>query len=132
MRRRDLLCASVLAALGVRGAGQSKEADDERPRTDICQRLILYGCGDFLSEDEGIGGYESYRAKLGLMYFPTVDARDGALQRLTLTPTEVRYFRVNRARPDEARWMAATLDRESRVFGTRVEWASNGLLRLAP
>ena len=96
------------------------------------QRLILYGCGDFLNDYEGIGGYESYRAELGLMYFPTVDARDGTLRRLTLTPTEVRHFRVNRARPDDARWIAATLDRESRVFGTRVEWTSDGELRLAP
>ena len=96
------------------------------------QRLILYGCGDFLNDYEGIGGYESYRADLGLMYFPTVNARDGTLRRLTLTPTRVRHFRVNRARPDDARWMAATLDRESRVFGTRVEWTSDGELWLAP
>jgi hypothetical protein len=53
-------------------------------------------------------------------------------RRLTLTPTEVRHFRVNRARPDEARWIAATLDRESRAFGTRVERTSDGELRLAP
>ncbi len=96
------------------------------------QRLILYGCGDFLNNYEGIGGYESYRAELRLMYFPTVDARDGTLRRLTLTSTEVRHFRVNRARPDDARWMAATLDRESRPFGTRVERVSDGELRLAP
>jgi poly-gamma-glutamate synthesis protein (capsule biosynthesis protein) len=96
------------------------------------QRLILYGCGDFLNDYEGISGYESYRGELGLMYFPTLDARDGTLRRLTLTPTEVRHFRVNRARPDEARWIAATLDRESRAFGTRVEWTSNGELRIAP
>lgn len=96
------------------------------------QRLILYGCGDFLNDYEGIGGYESYRAELGLMYFPTVDARDGTLRRLTMTPTQIRHFRVNRARPDDACWMAATLDRESRAFATRVEWTSDGELRLAP
>jgi poly-gamma-glutamate synthesis protein (capsule biosynthesis protein) len=95
-------------------------------------RLILYGCGDFINDYEGIGGYESYRAELGLMYFPTVDARDGTLRRLTLTPTCVRHFRVNRATPDDARWMAVTLDRESRAFGTRVERANTGELRLAP
>lgn len=66
------------------------------------------------------------------MYFPTLDARDGALRRLTMIPTQVRHFRVNRARPDDARWMAATLDRESRVLGTGVESASDGELRIAP
>jgi poly-gamma-glutamate synthesis protein (capsule biosynthesis protein) len=66
------------------------------------------------------------------MYFPTLDARDGALRRLTMIPTQVRHFRVNRARPDDARWIAATLDRESRAFGTRVERANDSELRLAP
>jgi poly-gamma-glutamate synthesis protein (capsule biosynthesis protein) len=95
-------------------------------------RLILYGCGDFINDYEGIGGQESYRAELGLMYFPTVSARDGKLLGLTMTPTHIRHFRVNRASPDDARWIAATLDRESRALGTRVEKASDGQLRLAP
>ena len=95
-------------------------------------RLILFGCGDFINDYEGIGGQESYRAELGLMYFPTVNARDGTLLRLTMTPTQVRHFRVNRARPEDARWIAATLDRESRALGMRVERASDGELRLAP
>jgi poly-gamma-glutamate synthesis protein (capsule biosynthesis protein) len=31
-------------------------------------KLILYGCGDFLNDYEGIGGYEYYRDGLALMY----------------------------------------------------------------
>ena len=33
-------------------------------------RLVLYGCGDFLNDYEGIGGNEGFRGELGLMYFP--------------------------------------------------------------
>ena len=40
-------------------------------------RLILYGCGDFLNDYEGIRGYEAFRADLALMYFPTFDPRPG-------------------------------------------------------
>ncbi|HSE89904.1 MAG TPA: hypothetical protein VLJ79_27080 [Candidatus Binatia bacterium] len=40
-------------------------------------RLILYGCGDFFNDYEGIGGYEDYRGDLGLMYFADVDPRTG-------------------------------------------------------
>ena len=40
-------------------------------------RLILYGCGDFLNDYEGIGGQEWYRPDLALMYFPTVEAGTG-------------------------------------------------------
>ncbi len=37
-------------------------------------RLIVYGCGDFLNDYEGIRGYEEYRGDLALMYFAGVDA----------------------------------------------------------
>jgi len=84
-------------------------------------RLILYGCGDFLNDYEGIGGYESFRGDLTLMYFPTVDAASGKLLRLGLTVMQVRSFRLNRARDADVGWLEATLSREGRKFGTRVE-----------
>jgi poly-gamma-glutamate synthesis protein (capsule biosynthesis protein) len=82
---------------------------------------ILYGCGDFLNDYEGISGHESFRPKLALMYFPTLDVATGRLVRLALTPTRIGRFRVNLATDEEAAWLAATLDRESRRLGTRVE-----------
>ncbi len=42
-------------------------------------QLILYGCGDFLNDYEGIGGYEDYRGDLSLMYFATVETSTGTL-----------------------------------------------------
>ena len=42
-------------------------------------RLILYGCGDFLNDYEGITGKEEFRGDLTLMYFATVDDRTGDL-----------------------------------------------------
>ncbi len=83
-------------------------------------RPILYGCGDFLNDYEGIGGYESFRSELGLMYFPTLDP-NGALEELVLVPTRIRHFCVNRARDDDVAWLAAMLTREGRDLGTRVE-----------
>ncbi len=84
-------------------------------------RLVLYGCGDFLNDYEGIAGYEWFRSDLALMYFPTVDAPTGKLTRLLLTPTRIRHFRVNRARGDEARWLERMLNREGRGLGTSVD-----------
>lgn len=46
-------------------------------------KLILYGCGDFLNDYEGITGHESFRDDLALMYFPTVDTTSGRLERLS-------------------------------------------------
>jgi len=79
---------------------------------------ILYGCGDFLNDYEGISGYEQYRGDLALMYFPTLEER--WLIRFVMTPTETRYLRVNAASEPGRRWLMATLNREGGKFGTQV------------
>ena len=84
-------------------------------------RLILYGCGDFLNDYEGISGHESFRAELALMYFPTLDAASGKLARLSLTPACISRFRMNLAKDEQAAWLAAMLEHEGRRFSTRVE-----------
>jgi poly-gamma-glutamate synthesis protein (capsule biosynthesis protein) len=89
-------------------------------------RLILYGCGDFLNDYEGIGGHERYRSDLTLMYFPTVDATTGKLKQLRLAPMEIRNMKLNRAQPDDTQWLRDTLNRESKRFGVRVETDDQG------
>jgi poly-gamma-glutamate capsule biosynthesis protein CapA/YwtB (metallophosphatase superfamily) len=82
-------------------------------------RPILYGCGDFLNDYEGIRGHESFRPDLTAAYFPTFDAT-GRLTRLTLAPLQIRRFRVNHATASDGRWLAQVLSREGRRFGTAV------------
>ena len=91
------------------------------------ERPILYGCGDLLNDYEGIGGYEAYRPDLGVMVFATLGA-GGTLVDLTLAPTRIARLSVNRARGDDVAWLAATLDRESRELGARVERRSDDTL----
>ncbi len=91
---------------------------------------ILYGCGDFLNDYEGISGYEDYRPNLSLMYFVTLDAKTGTLDRFAISPMEVRRFRLIRASNDDARSLAHTLTREGRPFGTRAALGSEGELTL--
>jgi len=76
------------------------------------ERLILYGCGDFLNDYEGIEGHESYRPELTLMYFATLEP-GGALRELALRPMRLRRFRLERASPTDAAWLAGTLRRVS-------------------
>ena len=94
-------------------------------------RLILYGCGDFLNDYEGIGGHEAFRGDLALMYFPTLDLSSGALAHLEMTPMRVEKFRLNRASAEEAGWLAQTLDRHSRRFGASVGLADANTLVLS-
>jgi poly-gamma-glutamate synthesis protein (capsule biosynthesis protein) len=93
-------------------------------------RLILYGCGDFLNDYEGIRGYEEYRDDLALMYFVVLDPSDGRLVRLEMTPLQIRNFRLNRATSKDARWLGRMLAREGKTLGTQVELTANNTLRL--
>jgi poly-gamma-glutamate synthesis protein (capsule biosynthesis protein) len=93
-------------------------------------RLILYGCGDFFNDYEGISGYEEFRSDLSLMYFPTLEPTSGPLTALRMIPMQVRRFRVNRAAEADVRWLRDRLNREGERFGTRVDIASDHSLTL--
>ena len=82
-------------------------------------RLILYGCGDFITDYEGIEGYAQFRGDLAIAYLACF-GEDGALSELTLVPYQMRRFRLQRASPADVDWLHATLDRESARFGTHI------------
>jgi len=84
-------------------------------------KLIIYGCGDFLTDYEGIRGYEDYRNDLGLMYFVRVTPGSGELVGLEMVPTQIRRFRLHRASENDRRWLREVLNREGRQFNTGVE-----------
>ena len=84
-------------------------------------RPIIYGCGDFLNDYEGIGGYEDFRADLALMYFVSMEPSTGKLVRLHMKPTQIKQFRANRTSRSDSLWLRDTLNREGKKFGTRVE-----------
>ena len=90
-------------------------------------KLIAYGAGDFLNDYEGIEGNESYRDDLALMYFPTLDARTGELVRLRLVPLQIFRFSLRRASAADAAWLGQVITRESRQFGTRVNYRDGSL-----
>jgi poly-gamma-glutamate synthesis protein (capsule biosynthesis protein) len=93
-------------------------------------RLILYGCGDFITDYEGISGYEEYRDDLVLMYFAMVDAATGTLMTLRMSPMQLSRFRLNRACGGEAAWLRDRLEATSARFGSRVCIDDNGRLVL--
>ncbi len=93
-------------------------------------KLIIYGCGDFLSDYEGIAGYEFYRGDLGLMYFVNAEIPAGRLVSLQMIPTHIKRFRVNRASGADARWLKDVLNREGKRFGTGVDLSKDDVLTL--
>lgn len=95
------------------------------------KRLILYGCGDFLNDYEGIRGYEEFRSDLALMYFADIEPASGNLAALEIIPLQIRNFRLNRpARPD-IEWLQGTLQRECLRLGTSIVLDPGGRLVLS-
>jgi poly-gamma-glutamate capsule biosynthesis protein CapA/YwtB (metallophosphatase superfamily) len=82
--------------------------------------LILYGCGDFLNDYEGIGGYETYRSDLALMYLVTTAVARRQPSALTMLPFRIRNFRLNRVGHDDAEWMRRKMDQECRRYGAEI------------
>jgi poly-gamma-glutamate capsule biosynthesis protein CapA/YwtB (metallophosphatase superfamily) len=89
---------------------------------------ILYGCGDFINDYEGITGYEEFRDDLAVLYLPTFSASDNKLVTFRLIPFQIRKFRLNRASHEDEIWLRNTLDRESARFGTQVTLNEDGTL----
>lgn len=91
---------------------------------------VIYGCGDFINDYEGIGGYEKYRSDLALMYFVRMEPTTGKLIGLDMVPAQIRRFRLNRASDEDTQWLRDTLYRESRRFKSRVELIKEKTLAL--
>ena len=96
------------------------------------ERLILYGCGDFLSDYEGIGGYELFRGDLTLMYLLDVDPRQGRLLKARLVPMQVRRFKLNRASAEDSQWLCDLLSRLEAPFDTRAQLESDSTITILP
>jgi poly-gamma-glutamate synthesis protein (capsule biosynthesis protein) len=94
------------------------------------ERPILYGCGDFLDDYEGIAGNESYRDDLVLLYFASLKRSDGSLAELAMVPFQIRNFRLHLASPPDVAWLRDVLTREGRKFGTAAAAAPDGALTL--
>lgn len=91
---------------------------------------IIYGCGDFLNDYEGISGHESYRDDLGLMYFVKSDPTNGHLISLQMVPTKIKRFQITNPNKRDCNWLRLVLNREGRRFGTKVEWINDNTMAL--
>lgn len=82
---------------------------------------IIYGCGDFINDYEGIRGHEQYRSELGFMYIVRVDAVSGNLISFELKPTRIKRFRVNRASDQEVEWLYRRMKVEYEKLATAID-----------
>jgi poly-gamma-glutamate capsule biosynthesis protein CapA/YwtB (metallophosphatase superfamily) len=93
-------------------------------------RLILYGCGDFLTDYEGISGYEDFRGDLAMMYLVELDSRSGQLVSVQLVPMHMRRFRLEHVSAADARFLCDQLCHIGKRFGTKALLKENNSLTL--
>ncbi|QPP05663.1 CapA family protein [Streptomyces bathyalis] len=91
-------------------------------------KLVLYGCGDFIDDYEGVEGHEEYRDDLRLLYLASIDSETGGLTALRMAPFQARRMRLSRAASGDTEWLRAVLDRVSGEFGVRVDVGRDGML----
>lgn len=70
---------------------------------------ILYGCGDFINDYEGIQGHEPYRGDLTLMYFLEFN-NDLEFIKMTLIPLQINKFRLCLANDEDRQWLLQKLN----------------------
>jgi poly-gamma-glutamate capsule biosynthesis protein CapA/YwtB (metallophosphatase superfamily) len=124
--------AHALVDAGVCDILHGHSSHHPRPIEIYRGRLILYGCGDFINDYEGIRGQEAFRPDLCLAYLPSLGS-DGALKALTLLPYRIRRFRLEAAGADDALWLESLLNRLGLNFACRLaadSWQRLGLIRI--
>ncbi len=96
-----------------------------RPVEIYRDKLVLYGCGDFITDYEGISGYEHFRDDLVLMYFPRLNLDTGELMELRMTPLQIRKMQLIRPSARDRDWLQERLANVSRNFGCEVTIAAD-------
>jgi len=81
-------------------------------------KIIFYGCGDFITDYEGIGTTAIFRSWLSPMYFVTVDAASGEILSVEIDVMRLRRFRLVRAGYDDRRWLRNKLNEFGGEFAT--------------
>ncbi len=96
------------------------------------RKLILYGCGDFINDYEGISGHEDYRGDLPAMYLADVNEADGTLEAMTVVLFQMHHFQLRRASMQDIRWFQAAMNRYSHGFGVQFSLDRDGSLFVKP
>ena len=93
-------------------------------------QLVLYGCGDFLTDYEGISGYEKFRGDLALMYLVDIESGNGELRSARLVPLQMRRFRLKQTSAGDAAWLCDILNNLGAPFGTQTQLKEDNSLSL--
>ncbi|MDC0664289.1 CapA family protein [Marinobacter sp. SS21] len=93
-------------------------------------KLILYGCGDFLNDYEGIGDFKDFRPELTLLYRVLLDSDTGIVAVLELIPFRIHRLQLVRASFIEAQWIKRMLDQHHELNCPPISVLPKGLIHV--
>lgn len=76
-----------------------------RPIEIYQDKPILYGCGDFINDYEGISGYDEYRGDLTFMYFLHFDRASLQFKHMTLIPLQMKKLSLHLTNKADSQWL---------------------------
>ncbi|MFI0446645.1 CapA family protein [Actinomadura sp. 6N118] len=94
-------------------------------------KLILYGCGDFIDDYEGIDTPHPYRDDLRPLYLASIDAVTDTPADLRIIPMQARKMSLQLASRDDTEDLAGLLNEISAQFGTRIAPRPDGDLAVS-
>jgi poly-gamma-glutamate synthesis protein (capsule biosynthesis protein) len=114
--RAEVRCAHALIDGGA-DIVHGHSSHHARPPEVYRGKLVLYGCGDFIDDYEGIGGYERYRDDLRPAYLAAVDPGTGTLAGMRVEVLRAHRMRLRRAAREDVEWLRDVLDAAGRDLG---------------
>jgi len=81
--------------------------------------LILYGCGDFINDYEGISGFDEFRSDLTFMYLVDIE-ESGHLDSCRMIPFKIQKFRLNDVQEEDIKWLQRLYRNANHIEGTEV------------
>jgi poly-gamma-glutamate capsule biosynthesis protein CapA/YwtB (metallophosphatase superfamily) len=91
-------------------------------------KLLLAGCGELISDIEGLAHYGKWRPDLVVLYLVGIEG--GAVRDFKMLPMRMRRIRLERPSPDEVRWLCERATHHSAALGTGWGLARDGTIRL--
>lgn len=84
-------------------------------------RPILYGCGDFINDYEGINSHQEFKGNLVLATFLSCNLNPFKLNRVDLDCLKLKKFQLTKPSLSEVRWMFDTLYEMNSEFKTPIQ-----------
>jgi len=91
--------------------------------------LILYGCGDFINDYEGILGYEEFRAELTFLYLVVLNG-SGKFESCKMVPMHQMNFRLQQPSKDDISWLIRLYRTKNSIEGAQLVLCETGCLEI--